>query len=42
MIAWSALTEFFLAVFPFVLFKDLHVGRRSKAILLGLMGLGVM
>ncbi|MCJ1436771.1 hypothetical protein MMC27_006153 [Xylographa pallens] len=40
--SWSALTDFFLAAFPFVLFKDLHVGRRSKAILLGLMGLGVV
>jgi hypothetical protein len=40
--SWSAVTDFFLAAFPFLLFKDLQVGRKSKAILLGLMSLGVV
>ena len=37
---WSAVTDIFLAGFPFLLFKNLKIDRRSKGILLGLMSLG--
>ncbi|GAB1208498.1 hypothetical protein APSETT445_007249 [Aspergillus pseudonomiae] len=40
--AWSAVTDYFLSILPFFLFKDLQVSRGNKIILCGLMGLGVI
>jgi hypothetical protein len=40
--AWSAVTDYFLSILPFFLFKDLQVSRSNKIVLCGLMGLGVM
>ncbi|KAJ5986614.1 hypothetical protein N7451_010979 [Penicillium sp. IBT 35674x] len=40
--AWSAVTDYFLSILPFFLFKDLQVSRSNKIVLCGLMGLGVI
>ncbi|CAD6594224.1 MAG: hypothetical protein ASARMPREDX12_008485 [Alectoria sarmentosa] len=40
--SFSALTDFFLSALPIFMFKDLRIGKKSKAILCGLMGLGTI
>jgi hypothetical protein len=40
--SFSAFTDLSLCIIPVFLLKDLQVGRRSKAILMTIMGLGLV
>ena len=41
-LAVSAFTDFLLSILPIIVFKELHIDRKSKIILCVLMGLGVL